>query len=153
VPTLSERIAAIIQTVGRLAPNAEIVVTGYPVLFGQFAGTCSVGLLNIPESGIREQLTYSYPQAAAVDEAVRGANALIADGVLLSGDPDAHYVDVNDVPEGFVGHGLCDGGDRWISGLFPATAQPRDRGFHPNPAGQRAYADIMAPVIAAALAG
>ena len=64
--------------------------------------------------------------------------------------PGAAYVDVNLVPPGvagFDGHGLCDTGDRWVSGLFPASAQPRDRGFHPNAAGQAAYANIIATAL------
>lgn len=152
LPTLSQRIAMVIGAVRQLAPLAQIEITGYPVLFGQFAGTCNVGLLNVPEAGIREPISYGAAEAQGINQAVMAANAMIAQGVALSGDPHAEYVDVNLVPpgvEGFAGHGLCDSGDAWISGLFPATAKPRDRGFHPNPAGQRAYASI----VAAALAG
>jgi len=45
---------------------------------------------------------------------------------------------------GFAVHGLCDTGDRWVSGLISPNAKTTDRGFHPNAAGQRAYADIIA---------
>ena len=79
------------------------------------------------------------------------ANQLIATGVGLAADPGAGYVDVNFVPPGvagFDGHGLCDTQDRWVSGLFPASAKPRDRGFHPNAPGQAAYANILRSVLA-----
>jgi lysophospholipase L1-like esterase len=143
VPSLSERIAALIGAIRAAAPTARIVVTGYPILFGDVAGTCEVGLLDIP-GVVRTQLTYGELERVWINQAVMAANGLIAQGVALAGDPNSAYVDVNVVPGGFDGHGLCDTGDKWISGLFPTTAQPRDRGFHPNAPGQRAYADIIA---------
>ena len=42
----------------------------------------------------------------------------------------------------FATHGLCDTGDRWISGLVRGS--PGDRGFHPNAAGQQAFAATIA---------
>lgn len=143
VPSLSERIAGLVSAIHAAAPNARIVVTGYPVLFGDVPGTCSAGLLDIP-GVVRTELTYGELERVWINQAVMAANAMIAQGVALAGVPNSTYVDVNLAPGGFDGHGLCDTGASWISGLFPSTAQPRDRGFHPNPPGQRAYASIVA---------
>jgi lysophospholipase L1-like esterase len=142
-------IAEVIKTIRAYAPTAQIVVTGYPLLFAEFTGTCNVGLLDVPDAGIRTQLSFTADRAALINEAILAANALISAGVDAAGDPNAVYVDVN-APvgaEGFAGHGLCASGQRWISGLLPHTAQTADRGFHPSAAGQRAYADIIAAAI------
>jgi lysophospholipase L1-like esterase len=144
LPSLSERIAGLVGAIHAAAPNARIVVTGYPVLFGDVAGTCSAGLLDIPDLGVKTELTYGELERVWINQAVMVANGMIAQGVAMAAVPNSTYVDVNLVPGGFDGHGLCDTGDPWISGLFPTTAQPRDRGFHPNPPGQRAYATIVA---------
>src|ERR687897_3954473 len=98
----------------------------------------------------RMQLSFEAAGASAIDGAVSMLNAAIAAGVALSGDPNVVYVDVNTVPtgvEGFAGHGLCDSGQSWISGLLPRTATPTDRGFHPNAAGARAYAEIIGSLV------
>ena len=142
-------VAQIIGVVRLSAPNAQIVVTGYPQLFGQFSGTCSVGAV-APGT----PMYFSQPQGGALNQAVLGLNQAIQGGIgayqaAFLGqtghlDPAVQYVDVT---AAFAGHGLCDSGDRWISGLI--NGQPRDRGFHPNVAGQQAYA----ATIGAALAG
>ncbi|WP_243076124.1 SGNH/GDSL hydrolase family protein [Microbacterium sp. SS28] len=150
---LNDRITMLVGAIRAAAPNAEIVVTGYPFFFGDFTGTCGTGLLDRPEAGIRTPLTYSPDEAQQVDQATGVANGLIAQGVLASGDPKALYVDVNGAVPGvasFDGHGFCDTGDAWISGLMPSTAKPVDRGFHPNAPGQAAYAAIIAQALALA---
>ena len=54
---LPGRIAGLIHAIRAEAPNARIVVTGYAVLFGDFSGTCNVGLLDVPEAGIHTPLS------------------------------------------------------------------------------------------------
>ncbi|MBO0980905.1 SGNH/GDSL hydrolase family protein [Microbacterium sp. SD291] len=129
------------QTVGAirsLAPNALIVVTGYPLLFGAVADSCSVG----------HSLKFSALQAAMINAGMAGVNTAVLTGVEgyvgLTGDPGVRFVDI---AQGFAGHGLCDTGDRWISGLV-SGAPTMDRAFHPNAAGQQAYATIIAGALA-----
>ncbi|MDN3310617.1 SGNH/GDSL hydrolase family protein [Microbacterium oryzae] len=153
---LSDRIAAVIQAVHASAPGAQIVVTGYPVPFGDVIGSCRLGVLNVAELGIRTPIAFDRAAAAAIDETALRLNEAIAAGVALSGVDSVVYLDVNaDVldaagrvaAEGFDGHGFCDTGSRWISGFLPAQAVIADRSFHPDAAGQAAYADLVAAVI------
>lgn len=149
-PGIGGGIAQVIGVVRQSAPNAQIVVTGYPLVFGPFSGTCSVGYS--PEAG--SPMYFAQPQGGAINQAVVGLNQAIQGGIgayqaaffAQTGqfDPAVQYVDVT---AAFAGHGLCDSGDKWISGLV--GGMPKDRGFHPNVAGQQAYAQT----IAAALAG
>jgi lysophospholipase L1-like esterase len=128
-------------TVRAAAPDARVVVTGYPELFGDFTGTCSVGVFD------GTPMKFEAAQAQLLNDAVGYLNDAIQAGIALyqqqymamSGgfpDPNVMYVDVVDA---FDTHGLCDSGERWISGLI--AGKPLDRGFHPNVAGQQAYAN------------
>ncbi|MEV4777052.1 SGNH/GDSL hydrolase family protein [Microbacterium sp. LWH12-1.2] len=135
-------IAQVLVAVRTLAPNALIVVAGYPMLFGAFADSCSVGNYQ----GVSVKFTAA--QAAGVNAGLMGVNTAVQTGVAgyvgQTGDPGVRYVDVT---QGFTGHALCDTGDRWISGLV--SGKPTvDRGFHPNAAGQQAYAAIVAAALA-----
>ncbi|WP_309066670.1 SGNH/GDSL hydrolase family protein [Microbacterium sp.] len=141
VAALPLRIAQIIGTVRTLAPNAQIMVTGYPLIFGTVSGTCSIGAVQ------GEQVRFSAAQALAVNNGVTGLNMAVQFGVAAyvgqTGDPGVEYVDI---AAGFAGHGLCDTGDRWISGLV-SGGPVQQRGFHPNAAGQQAYADTIAAAL------
>jgi lysophospholipase L1-like esterase len=132
VADLPQRVAALVIAIRTAAPSAQILVTGYPLVFGQFAEKCSVG------GGI----SFAPAQAQLVNQAVLSVNALIAGGVAATGQ--ATYVDVT---AGFAGHALCDTGDRWVSGLISSNARTTDRGFHPNSAGHAAYAAIIAEYV------
>lgn len=140
--TLPSQIGELLLTVRSLAPTAQIVVTGYAPLFGDVATTCSVGAFQ------GTPVRFSAMQTQAINEGVAGVNQLIQLGVLgyqqLTSDPGVAYVDVTAT---FDGHGLCDTGDRWISGLVSGQATS-DRSFHLNAAGQQAYAAAVADAIA-----
>lgn len=134
-------IGQILAAVRMLAPNALIAVTGYPMLFGDVAKSCSVG--NYQGTSVK----FTAAQAAGVNYGLSLVNSAVQAGVggyqAQTGDPGVVYVDV---VAGFDGHSLCDTGDRWISGLVSGKATS-DRGFHPNAAGQQAYAAIVAAAI------
>ncbi len=124
------------------APNALILVTGYPLPFGSFTGSCSVGALN----GV--SVKFSAQQAAEINAGMAGVNAAVQAGVAgyvgYTGDPAVRFVDI---ATGFAGHGLCDTATRWISG-FVSGGPVDDRGFHPTAAGQQAFARILAGELA-----
>jgi lysophospholipase L1-like esterase len=151
-PGIAGGVATAIGVVRQNAPGAHIVVTGYPFLFGPFEGTCSVGAAGFVASGT--PMKFEQPQAAMLDGAVSGLNYTVQQGIALYqqafsaqfGGPDGNieYVDVIDA---FEGHGLC-GEDRWISGLVNGK-KTVDRGFHPNVAGQQAYARTIAAALMA----
>lgn len=141
--TIAPGIAAVLGAVRTRAPYAAIVVTNYPMLFGAVSGQCSVGAFQ------GTPVKFTAEQAGAVNTGLAGVNQAVAGGIQLyqAGffgqmgylDPGVEYVDV---ATGFAGHGLCDTGDRWISGLV--SGEPVfDRGFHANAAGQQAFANII----------
>jgi lysophospholipase L1-like esterase len=138
-------LAAVIGMVRQAAPNALIRVTGYPYLFGAFDGTCSVGA-----AAPGTPMKFERAQADLLDElGVNGLNSAVQGGIAIyqagflaqTGhlDPAIQYVDLT-AP--FATHGLCDTGERWVSGLV--SGQPKDRGFHPNASGQQAIAATIA---------
>ena len=141
-------IAELIGLVRNLAPAAQIVVTGYPLLFGMVSGTCHVG------SSGGAPVAFTAQQTAEINAGVAGVNTAVSGGVDLYqavftatfGMPDP-LVDFVDVSPAFEGHRLCDTGDRWIIGLSSGKGTA-DRGFHPNTAGQQAYAWAIAGALA-----
>jgi len=139
--TIVPGIAQIIGTVRAVAKNAHIVVTGYPYPFGEFSGMCSIGA-GAPGSPVK----FSSASAFAVNGAVTGLNGAVQLGISTYlgqvPDPGVSYVDVT---QRFDGHGFCDTGERWMGGMVP-NGPVKDRGFHPNVAGQQAYAAAIAAV-------
>lgn len=136
-------IAEMLAAVRMHAPNAEIYVAGYPLLFGDLAtGTCRAGT----DRG--EHVVFTAAETQFINGAIQLLNQAIEAGVTAyqaaTGDPHVTYVDVT---EHFDGHGLCDTGGRWISGVVSGTAT-RDRGFHLNPPGMREYAEALEEAIA-----
>lgn len=136
--TLPQDIAQVLLSIRTAAPAAQILVTGYPLLFGTVTDSCSVGAFQ------GTPVKFTAAQTQAINTAIAGINGLIQAGVAgyagATGDPGVSYVDVT---AGFAGHGLCDTGDRWISGLVSGKAT-FDRSFHANSPGQAALAQIVA---------
>lgn len=142
-------VGTMLGAVRMAAPSAKIVVTGYPMLFGDVMTSCSVGAYQ------GTPVKFSAQQAAEANAGIAGVNGAIQAGIGLyqqgymaqsGGMPDAnmHWVDV---APGFDGHSLCDTSDRWVSGLVSGKANS-DRGFHANAPGQQAYAQIIATALA-----
>ncbi|WP_331767163.1 SGNH/GDSL hydrolase family protein [Embleya sp. NBC_00896] len=91
------------------APNARLVVLGYPRLFE--LGSCLFGL--------------SEAKRVVLD---RAADTLAA---TTAGRAGAAGADFTDVRTRFAGHGVC-ASDAWLHGL----ALPFDESYHPTDAGQ-----------------
>jgi lysophospholipase L1-like esterase len=135
IPAIGAAIANLVGLVRTLAPNAYIVVTGYPLLFGQVTDTCTIGAT----AGGPVRLPADF--VAEVNLGVLGINQAIAGGVLAyqAAFPADTGVDYVDVVDEFTTHGLCDTADRWIYGV--SAGEPnKDRGFHTTAAGQQAWA-------------
>ncbi len=140
IAALPVDIARMLAVVRANAPNAEIFIAGYPLLFGDLvSGSCDAG------GGI----VFSAAQTQFINGAILLLNRAIEAGVQLyagaTHDPAVEYVDVT---AHFEGHGLCDTGDRWVSGVI-SGGQTRDRGLHLNPPGMREYAEVLAAEISA----
>lgn len=109
------------------APNAEVAVAGYPYLFN--GRDCS-------------WLTFfSGREMARLNAGTAELDQLISARSTAAGFT---YVEVRD---DFAGHAVCDA-QAWINNLtFPV-----DESFHPDRAGNRAYAAAVAPALGLAAA-
>ena len=116
---LTADVAAMIRSVQAAAPNAEIVVTGYPYLFDPF---------NLDPN---DPMTPFIPRATAL---VHELNRSIADAVKAT-DTEKNRVQFVGVTDAFAGHGI-NSKVPWINGAIPAS--PTDS-FHPNAEGYVAY--------------
>jgi lysophospholipase L1-like esterase len=125
---LATRLESLYAAVDAAAPNALIVVTGYPYLFEL--------LPTDPDLAIKTQINAATTLLnCAIENAVIDAQA---DGVNIV------YVDVT---AQFEGHGIGTLDDPFINGLSAGLPEA----FHPNTAGYRAYAKAISAAIRDAL--
>jgi len=115
---LAGDVVSMIQSVKAAAPNARIVVTGYPYLFDP-----------IP-AGLTDPMSKFIYQAT---DLANGLNESIALAVGAT-DPAATRVKFVDVRPAFTGHGIYSL-DPWINGAIPDSPDS----FHPNAQGYQAY--------------
>lgn len=115
---LGRDVAAMIRSVQAAAPNAKIVVTGYPYLFDPLP------------AGLTDSMSQFIYQATFLADQL---NEKIADAAGATNTQD-HRVQYVDVRTEFAGHGLLSPDDPWINGV---TANADS--FHPNTKGYLAY--------------
>jgi lysophospholipase L1-like esterase len=126
---LGNRLTYLYAAVAAAAPNALIVVTGYPRLFEPVP----------PNLAIKTQ----------INAATTLLNCAIANAVKAQADDGVNIVYV-DVTDAFEGHGIGALDDPFINA--PVPGQPLSReDFHPNAAGYRAYAKAISAAIRDAL--
>lgn len=111
---LPGRLDGLYAQVSDRAPNAHVVVVGYPRLFS-------------PEFG--DYLGASVPEQMALNEGADLLDEVIAERAA------AHGFQFVDVRERFDGHGV-NSDEPWILGPGPGS-------FHPNPHGYRAYSAAL----------
>jgi lysophospholipase L1-like esterase len=112
--TLPPLLDNVYATIMAKAPNARIIVLGYP-RFYTVPGSCSVGLSDTKRSAINS-----------------GADTL---ATVTAARASAAGVTFVDVRPGFTGHNICSS-DSWLNSL----TWPVDESYHPKVAGQsRAY--------------
>lgn len=138
-PAASGRTADVYAAIAQRAPNAKIIVLGYPRLFAAPTNDCDV-----PASAatflnsMGDQLNQSISGAVAA-EAVSGVNIHFI-------NPDSP----GDGTSGFTGHELCAAvgtNTPWLNNLSliplpdgSGTQIPSAGSFHPNQAGQQEFA-------------
>ena len=105
-----------------LAPNARVVVVGYPRLFN--GEQCN--LLSRISPG---------------EQAALNATADLLDGTI-AGRAAAHGFGFADPRSAYLQHAICDDAE-WINGLSEPTAES----YHPNRAGQAGYATVVQPAL------
>jgi len=98
----------------RKAPNARVVVLGYPILFDVTTTYCGVGGMSIPKR-------------RSINNGAAELNKVIAARARAAG------FTWSDVTDEFAGHGIC-AASPWLNGL---TVIPATNSFHPNGSGYR----------------
>jgi lysophospholipase L1-like esterase len=117
---LPARLAGLYGRITRRSPSARVVVVGYPRLFHD--EDCNAGTWFSPSD--RELL----------NDTADILNRRIA------GQAEAAGFDFVNPTRAFVGHAICDSPE-WINGL----SSPVSESYHPNRAGQDAYAGLVTP--------
>lgn len=114
------KVAAVLQAIHQRAPQAEVVVVGYPDILPEYNNGCW------PLEPI------AYGDVSYLRATEKRLNAMLAATAAANG---AHYVDTY-TPT--IGHDICKlPGTKWFEGLIPlAAAAP----FHPNAKGEAAMA-------------
>jgi hypothetical protein len=109
--TLPGRLDAVYAEIASRAPDAEVVVLGYPRIY-QLGGGCDGGLSETKRAAINES---SDVLAGAVAARAAAFGFTFVDG-----------------RSAFAGHEICATGERWLH----SVTFPIDESYHPNVAGQ-----------------
>lgn len=116
--SLPGRYDTLLGEISDLAPSADVRIAGYPRMFN---GTdCNAGTF------------FSEAEMIRLNDAADQLSGVIADRTAAAGFT---YVDVI---EAFDGHAVCDDPE-WINGL----SWPIEESYHPNRAGNTAYAALI----------
>jgi lysophospholipase L1-like esterase len=112
--TLPGQLDGLYNQISEAAPNAHVIIVGYPRLFN--GEECNV----ITRISTEEQ------------ERLNGAADLLAS--TISGIAGSHGFDYVDAIPAFEGHAVCDD-EEWLNGL----SNPIGESYHPNALGHDAY--------------
>jgi lysophospholipase L1-like esterase len=118
---IGDRVAATLESVQKKAPDARVLLLGYPQ--------------PVPESGTCPELPLStgdYPYVRSMMELLDDALRRAADSAKVT------YVDVLGAS---AGHDICAGDEAWVNGA--ATVPEVAVSFHPFARGQRAVAELV----------
>ncbi|GAA0744298.1 SGNH/GDSL hydrolase family protein [Dactylosporangium roseum] len=123
IAATAPKIAAVIQAVRAKAPNAQVVVVGYPAI--------------VPDSGYGcwPTVPFAFGDVPYLRGVTKSLNSMLARTAAANG---ARYADAY-TPS--IGHDVCRGKSvRWVEGSVPENpAAP----FHPNADGERGMADAV----------
>ena len=121
IDTIGQRVAAAVAGVHDRAPDASVVLVGYPQLVPE-QGTCPI-----------------LPLAAGDYPYVRSLSIALNDALKAAAQKgDATFIDLARASRG---HDICAGPDAWVNGLN--TDLTRAIAFHPFAAEQQAVADLI----------
>jgi len=116
--TLPSRLNTLYTAVRSNAPNAKVVIVGYPRIFN--GEDCNAGTFFSPAEEARLNAT-----ADLLDTTIRGR-------------ADAYRFSFADPRSSFAGHAVCDTTE-WVNGL----SNPVSESYHPNRGGQAGYANLV----------
>jgi lysophospholipase L1-like esterase len=120
--TLPSRLDGLYAAIRRAAPNARVVVVGYPRLFN--GEQCNLAARISP--GEQAELNATADLLAQTTKARAAARGFA-------------FVDARTA---FTGHSVC-ADVEWINGL----SNPISESYHPNRSGQAGYANLVEPVL------
>ncbi|MEV0132082.1 SGNH/GDSL hydrolase family protein [Dactylosporangium sp. NPDC050688] len=129
IAAAAPKVAAVVQAVRAAAPNARIVVVGYPVI--------------VPDSGYGcwPVVPFAFGDVPYLRTVAKSLNSMLARTAAANG---AQYADVY-TPS--IGHDVCRSKSvRWVEGLVPENAAAP---FHPNAAGEQGMATAVTARLAA----
>ena len=134
----------VLSEVARRAPDAEILVTGYPRLLGSRPTPQGHRASDaLPLFVAEADAAWMETQSEALDAALAsGVERARCSGVR------ARFVDVTDA---FAGHALSDRGTPWVNGVVLASLGslvPSSSSFHLTAEGQAAYAAAITEAVA-----
>jgi hypothetical protein len=138
LPSLAE----LYETILYQAPEAELVVVGYPRLFdsgveGRF-GPCQVGTSahSRPIYIAADNAAWMNDQTIALDSQIKRAVELVQSRTGRA----IRYADANSA---FTGHSLCDLDTPWINGRLLEGTRPALESFQPTSAGQKTLRELV----------
>ncbi len=124
LPIVEERVERVLRQVHRKAPNAQVVLVGYPQL--------------APETGTCPELPFAAGDYAYLSMFMLGMDKTMRDAAWLA---DVPYVSLLEASRG---HDVCAGAKAWVNGLL---STPRTAVWHPFANEQRAVAALVADVV------
>lgn len=149
VDGVASKVAAVYTRIRQAAPNARILVAGYPQVFPASSGeqNCTK-LRQFPAFG--RSFGYSRDEQNFLRREAFRLNNVIGRATRDSGV--AEFVSVA-IP--FAGHEICGNLGEWINGpslafqrsIREGTPTANDQSFHPTARGQSAYADAINTLI------
>lgn len=117
----SGRVASTLKTIREKAPEAKVMLVGYPAVLPENENDC------------KGQQPITVGDAAFLRDVVKDLNSMLAGEAQAAG---ATYVDTY-TPS--IGHDICSE-DRWIEGIIPREPTVP---VHPNARGEEAMADAV----------
>ncbi|MHB1467987.1 MAG: SGNH/GDSL hydrolase family protein [Solirubrobacteraceae bacterium] len=117
--TLPGRLEATYKDIRGKAPNAKVIVLGYPKLFTREGTTCNVNFLT---SGNEKKMNES---------------AVLLDNVIKGRAEAAKFTFVNPTSE-FESHEVCSSSE-WLNG----QSNPLSESYHPNVKGQEEFTSLI----------
>jgi Transglycosylase SLT domain len=143
---LEPHLVALYEAIAKAAPNAEVIVLGYPDLFAgdTSAGPCDLDVQGFSLPVIPSDVTsWLNKMGDLLDTNVQNAVAAAADA-----DYNVHFINPNSA---FSGHEVCSA-NPWINGIIASSESGSSGGvpqvpgigsFHPNAAGQQEFATLV----------
>jgi hypothetical protein len=146
INALEPHLVALYEAIAKAAPNAEVIVLGYPRLLpgNTEATSCNVSVAGFTVRVIGADVT------TWMNEMGNLLNTNIDDAVAAATDAgyNVHFVDPNSA---FAGHEVCSA-DPWINAIIAYSESGSDGGtptipgagsFHPMAAGQQEFATLV----------